>query len=67
MIESGLVPLEQAVSNAPENPDIRYHLAVALAKAGDKERAKDELSSILQSDRQFRERAAALALQKELE
>ncbi len=66
-IESGLIPLEQAVSNAPENPDIRYHLAAALAKAGDKDRAKEELSSILQSGRQFSERAEALALQKELE
>jgi putative PEP-CTERM system TPR-repeat lipoprotein len=66
-IESGLIPLEQAASNLPDNPDIRYHLAAALAKAGDKDRAKKELSSILQSDRQFSERAAALALQKELE
>ena len=63
-IEFGLIPLEQAASNAPDNPDIRYHLAAALAKAGDKKRAKEELSSILQSDRQFSERAAALALQK---
>lgn len=66
-IEFGLIPLEQAASNAPDNPDIRYHLAAALAKAGDRDRAKQELSSILQSDRQFSERDAALALQKELE
>lgn len=66
-IEFGLIPLQQAASNAPDNPDIRYHLAAALAKAGDKDRAKEELSSLLQSDKQFSERAAALALQKELE
>ena len=66
-IEFGLIPLEQAASNLPDNPDIRYHLAAALAKAGDKKRAKEELSTILQSDKQFSERAAALALQKELE
>ena len=66
-VESGLVPLEKAAFNAPENLDIRYHLAAALAKAGDKDRAKEELSSILDSDKPFSQRAAALALYSKLE
>jgi putative PEP-CTERM system TPR-repeat lipoprotein len=65
-IESGLIALEQAISNAPKSPDIRYHLAAALAKAGDKARAKQELNTILQTDKPFNERASAEALQREL-
>jgi len=64
--ESGLIALEQAISNAPKSPDIRYHLAAALAKAGDKARAKQELSLALQSDKPFSERVAAEALRREL-
>ena len=64
--ESGLIALQQAASNAPKSSDIRYHLAVALAKAGEKTRAKEELSLILQSDKAFSERASAEALLKEL-
>ena len=66
-IEFGLVALEQAASNAPNSLDIRYHLAVALAKAGEKTRAKEELNLILQSDKPFSDRALAKALLAELE
>jgi len=66
-IEFGLVALQQAVSNAPNSLEIRYHLAVALAKAGEKTRAKEELNLILQSDKPFGDRASAKALLAELE
>ncbi len=66
-IEFGLVALEQAVSNAPHSLEIRYHLAVALTKAGEKTRAKEELKLILQSGKPFSDRASAKALLAELE
>ena len=65
-VESGLIALEQAASSAPNIPDIRYHLAAALAKAGEKTRAKEELNVILQSDKPFSERTSAEALLAEL-
>jgi putative PEP-CTERM system TPR-repeat lipoprotein len=54
--------LESASQRDPENGDIRYHLAVALAKTGDKARARKELEQVLASDRAFAERGAARAL-----
>lgn len=65
-VESGLIALEQAISNLPNSLDIRYHFAAALARAGDKARAREELNLALQSDKPFSERASAEALQKEL-
>lgn len=65
-LESGIIALEQAASNAPDSLDIRYHLAAALAKAGEKARAREELGLVLQSDKVFSERASAEALHKEL-
>ena len=66
-VELGLIALEQAVSGLPNSPDIRYHLAVALAKAGDKAAAKQELSQALKTDKAFSERSSAEALQKKLD
>lgn len=66
-LESGLIALEQAAKKAPEIYDIRYHLAVALAKVGEKSRAKQELKSILEPDKPFSERDNAVALLKELQ
>jgi Tfp pilus assembly protein PilF len=39
----GLPILEQAVKDANSAPEIQYHYAVALANAGHKDKAKDEL------------------------
>lgn len=66
MVESGLIALEQAISNLPNSPDIRYHLAVALAKVGEKNRAREELSLALKSKEPFGDRVAAEKLQQEL-
>lgn len=65
-VESGLIALEQAAKKAPDIYDIRYHLAYALAKAGNKTRAKQELDSILESGKPFSERDKAEVLLKEL-
>lgn len=43
----GLDLLRQAVSQAPDNSAIRYHLAAALARSGDKTAARKELNQAL--------------------
>jgi thioredoxin-like negative regulator of GroEL len=43
----GLDLLRQAVSLAPDNSSIRYHLAATLARSGDKTAARKELSQAL--------------------
>jgi putative PEP-CTERM system TPR-repeat lipoprotein len=65
-VEQGLGLLEKAAKRSPENGDIRYHLAAGLAQAGEKTRAKRELTALLDSETQFSEKAAAQVLLKEL-
>lgn len=50
----------------PRNPEIRYHLAVALAQTGDKDDARRELEAALRSTRPFASKAQAVALLKSL-
>jgi Flp pilus assembly protein TadD len=66
-VEEGLSLLERAAQRAPENGDIRYHLAAGLAEAGEKSRARRELSALLDSGKDFPEKSAAQALLAELE
>ena len=61
-LEKGLSLLEKAARRSPENGDIRYHLAAALAKAGDQTRARNELDTLLESGKDFPEKSAAQAL-----
>ena len=65
-VEQGLTLLEKAARRAPENGDIRYHLAAGLAQAGEKTRARRELTAALDSGKPFSEKAAAQTLLKEL-
>ncbi|MGI0116739.1 XrtA/PEP-CTERM system TPR-repeat protein PrsT [Zooshikella sp. RANM57] len=58
--------LSGAAKAAPNNFDIRYHYAVALAKTGKKEQAKKELKLVLSSKRSFSEKKAAEELFSEL-
>lgn len=58
-VEQGLKLLRQASREAPNNADIRYHLAAGLAKAGDREGARRELEALLRTDEKFTERAKA--------
>lgn len=52
--------LEKAHKQAPDAPDIHWHLAVALAKSGDTPRAMTELERLLNSGRDFANRQAAI-------
>lgn len=45
--------LRDARLRAPDNPDIRYHLAVVLAQAGRKAEAREELLTALRGDAAF--------------
>jgi len=65
-LEQGLGLLEKAARRSPENGDIRYHLAAGLAAVGEKSRARQELSALLDSGKEFSEKAAARALLSEL-
>jgi len=62
----GLELLQKAASQAPTNTEIRYHLAAALAKAGDKAKARKELEALLASAPQFPQREAAQTLLNQL-
>ncbi len=65
-VEQGLKLLERAVDRAPDNPDIRYHRAAALARSGEREQARAELEALLGQTARFSERGAAEALLEEL-
>jgi putative PEP-CTERM system TPR-repeat lipoprotein len=62
----GIEQLRKAVSKAPDVPDIRWHLASALAMAGDRERARQELENLLASGRGFPNEAQARQLLESL-
>jgi putative PEP-CTERM system TPR-repeat lipoprotein len=65
-IARGLELLHKAVSLNPNNAETRYHLAVALAKSGDKSKARQELESLLTPEKEFPQREEAQALLKQL-
>uniref|UniRef100_UPI0013D7E946 tetratricopeptide repeat protein n=1 Tax=Enterobacter cloacae TaxID=550 RepID=UPI0013D7E946 len=54
--------LREARLRAPENPDIRYHLAVVLSKTGRKDEARDELGAALKTGSAFASAPEALQL-----
>ncbi|WP_292044048.1 XrtA/PEP-CTERM system TPR-repeat protein PrsT [Massilia sp. UBA6681] len=58
--------LQKAVEKAPNAPEIRYHLAVALHKSGDKQGARKEIDKALAQNAPFSEIDAARALLKTL-
>ncbi len=59
--------IQQAASKAPTNPEIRYHLAVALDKNNQKEAAKKELTRLLRDYGDFPQAADARELLQRLE
>jgi len=61
-VQRGLTVLQQAAQKAPEVPDIRYHLAVAYAKAGRSAEARAELTKLLGEGKSFDGIDAARAL-----
>ncbi len=60
--ERGAGLLAQAVAQAPQVLVIRYHLAVAYAKAGQRDKARQELQKLLNSGTVFEEQNQARAL-----
>lgn len=58
--------LQKAVALAPAAPELRYHLAVALNKSGDKVNAKKELTKLLADNKMFAQIDNAKALLKTL-
>jgi putative PEP-CTERM system TPR-repeat lipoprotein len=71
LLERGKTPralelLQKAAAEAPETLEIRYHYAAALAKSGDKAKAKKELEGLLSSGKPFPQEAEAKALLKQM-
>lgn len=58
--------IRTALASLPANPDIRYHLAKALAVNGDKAQAKKEVNRLLRDYSGFEEEPAAKTLAAEL-
>jgi putative PEP-CTERM system TPR-repeat lipoprotein len=62
----GLVLLQEARIKAPHIPDIHYHMAATLEKAGRRDEARKELKRLLKSNKAFTERHKAEALLNQL-
>jgi len=62
----GLELLQKAVSAAPDAQDIRFHLAQAWLKTGEKARARTELERIVSNGTKFPDTAAAMDLLQQL-
>lgn len=63
---AGLVLIEQAAAEVPL-PEVRYRLAVALERTGERARARQVLSRLLEEHPSFRHRAEAEALYRSLQ
>jgi len=71
LVQKGETPrgtdlLRKAVAAAPEAADVRYHLAAALVKSGDKAGARKELEKTLASGKPFASIDDAKALMRQL-
>jgi putative PEP-CTERM system TPR-repeat lipoprotein len=62
----GMKVLQDALTKAPDNPDVQYHLAAVYAKTGESARASELVRESLKTDRQFASRAAAESLLRSL-
>jgi predicted Zn-dependent protease len=58
---------EEAVAKAPGNPQFSYHLAQGLARADQKERAKEILQELLQDKRLEAEHSKIREMLKQIE
>jgi putative PEP-CTERM system TPR-repeat lipoprotein len=65
-LETGLRHLREARLRAPQNPEIRYHLAAALAEVGRKEEARAELDEALKIPVALEDTEAVRRLQQRL-
>ncbi|MFG6431181.1 XrtA/PEP-CTERM system TPR-repeat protein PrsT [Roseateles sp. LYH14W] len=60
--DAALIKLRDARLRAPNNPDIRYHLAAVLAKVGKRTEAREELTAAIRDYPSFESREAAKRL-----
>jgi Flp pilus assembly protein TadD len=58
-VEAGLPLLAEAATAMPADGEIRYHLAFALAEAGDRDQAVTLLAALVDGDVDFPSRQAA--------
>jgi len=65
-LDRGLGLLQKAVADAPGAQEIRFHLAQAWLKAGERLKARGELERLLADDAKFPQRAEAVALLEQL-
>ncbi len=65
-IQRGTELLRRAAEQAPNVPEIRYHLAVALVKAGAREEARKTLKELINSGKSFKDLAKAKELLQQL-
>ena len=65
-MDQALSLLEQAAQQKPDDLDIQFHLAAALARSGDKERASAIITEALLSGRPFSSKTEAEALAQSL-
>ena len=65
-VDEALRLIQQAAQAAPQHPDIQYHYAAALEKAGRRQQAVETLRKLLQGTQPFPSRADAEALLERL-
>jgi predicted Zn-dependent protease len=65
-VKEGLPILKQAAIDSKQQPDIRYHYAAALAKAGQREEARRELQALAEAGSDYSGAAEARKLLAEL-
>lgn len=61
-LKRGLELIRQAAAKLPDMPEVRYHLAVALAKSGDNAAARREVQEALKSGKPFPQQKEAREL-----
>lgn len=65
--EEGLAFIRRAAALAPDEPEIRYHLAVALAATGDKDAARSVLDTLVNASFDFPLKRRATELRASLD
>ena len=65
-VEKAALVLEEVVEASPDVADFKYHFAVVLNQLGDSRRAKNYLSQILNSKKEFSNRRQAVELYNKL-
>lgn len=65
-VQEGLALLQKAVADSGSQPDIRYHYAAALAQAGQKDAARQELLALSKAGGEYSSAADAQKLLSEL-